>query len=532
VPTAPDGLAAGLAVAAVWWWSAPYLAGGAVALGALLRGWDHVAHFALFSRTLDLGSFAAVAPAPVVGGAWHAWNYPAGLHFDWAAAARLWSPDAPLGPEAAVGAYAVAVVATGGVGILLTGLAVARLAGRGGRGLLVAAPAIAGSASLLGLGLGSVGVWFGFTNFVLAVVAVGVAASFVIRPAQSALVDATVVSGAVLVAAYNWYPLAILAAPLAVPVWQRVMAWAGDRPARRRAVAGVGAVHAVAVTAAVVPTLGEGAEALTAEGGIPALPAVWLLVAVGGALVASWWWIRRTTGAARWAVPSVVAAAVAALVSLAWFQVAAAGSVSYYFEKLALGVSLFLLIVTALVAVDATERSLPPRPSRLAVEAGVVLVVAATVLSAVVVPRWHDGVGTTSAGGLWVRPDITANPEPLHGIAVDLLAAADAVATRPEAGRFRVLYLDLDGGGIHPTLSDFWVAALTGAWTEERHRAASDLAGLAVPPLDPAARTGAVGAVLPDWPEITVVAPPGLIDSLDGSSPERVVTGIPQGRRG
>ena len=130
--------------------------------------------------------------------------------------------------------YSVALVLTAGIAVLLGCIAVARLCRDHAFGALTSMAVVA---QLFAVGVLSMTVWFGFPNFGIAVIAVAVAPSILLRPSLRPPATFFVVSGLMLVGAYNWWPLGLLVAPtLLVATW-RLWHYAGEvgrRRARRR----------------------------------------------------------------------------------------------------------------------------------------------------------------------------------------------------------------------------------------------------------------------------------------------------------
>ncbi len=437
---------AGAAWVVLPWWRA---GDGAGALAALLPGWDHSAHYDM--TAMIRAHHVTTDRLAASGGDWKFADYPQGHH---SFSALIMDAVAPVpgspGQEVLLYVQAQALVLVlSGVLLAAAMVTVGWLRHRP----LIALPAVAGAVAALVAGPGGHAFVAGFVNFVPSV-ALATAVVFVARELGRGLTPLPLLATcALLVAvAHDWVLLlavALPAAALAVP--QLVREWPRATTGRRVTallIAAGGALGALHV-AAVLRTVSAGATLVT-PGGFPATDAGALvatcLFAVGAALALG-------GRGARLAV--VPAAGLAAAAALGGYQVLSTGSVSYYFWKLLLGVSLASCAVLAVALAGFVVRLRRPRPAvGMAVAAAVTL--AAT--------QAYGVVGTHALFGV---------PTAEVADASDLLAAADVARTEP-AVHWTVL-LDPGTTTVNPANAQQWLLALTGSWTTSANEAAVDL---------------------------------------------------------
>ena len=171
--------------------------------GVTLGGWDNPTHLNLLRLNIKLGSFVSVQPNSPAGVRYFGWEYPQGWHQTWAQWVRLWYRTPPSSARSLVDIYSVALVVTAGIAVMLGCVAIARLCRDNTFAAL--APMVV-VAQLLAVGVLSMSIYSGFPNIGIAVIAVAVAPSILLRPTLKPAATFFVVSGLMLVGVYNWWP--------------------------------------------------------------------------------------------------------------------------------------------------------------------------------------------------------------------------------------------------------------------------------------------------------------------------------------
>ena len=460
-------------------------AGPAPALGMLLGGYDHVAHFGMVHQIRATGvTVDGLPPGPQ--GPWHFATYPQAVH-----AVLATVEEILVGPVLRDPGLEVVVFARA------NGLLVAALAG-----VLVAAPcalpalrrrpavvlpAATAMVAVLVLGPGALALRDGFVNFALAcVLVVAVAAIAVATPRVPSPLLLAALGGGVVAVAGSWALLLVLALPAAAVVLLP------PHRARFRAPRGRWVACAAVVGLTVVGVARSGLviartpaeDVLLTRGGITAPDPGTVLVAVLGCAALCLALTPASPGRpalrrARALVGVPAAGAVAALL-VAWMQLAGGPSLTYYFFKLATGVAIVALALSALVGALLVARAHPgpahrgSHPGRAGSRAAVAVllaVVALQVFGLAGPDLTRIGLPPSAPGvvDLAAARGRAADPPPVAG---DLLAAASRQA--PGAGP--VFFADVPStGAIDPRLAAQWYLALTDTWSEAANRTAGEL---------------------------------------------------------
>jgi len=314
-------------------------------------------------------------------------------------------------------------------------------------------------------GLGDDVVVSGFSTYFLSIAAIIVMGSLVMRPSGSWVVDLWLGVGALLIVMYNWYPLAVVAAPLALmialPVIKRLAWWQTLL---------VAAAIGVACLAPAAFSLQTGADAANAVGGISrasrpglvlAFVSLWLLTAATAKPA-----LRRsqTLAVASTCGLLIVAAVVA-------YQLRSGGSVEYYAEKLATAVFLSTVGFAVLVGTEAasgwiTERG--PRTSRARVAAATVLLaVGASQIAGYAGPSWREIAGGDALFGLQQRDQVINLPGDHNDvIANEILMQAQLASDGEEA--YSTMFVSVNPGESHPYIRDVWFSVFTQTFDTDR----------------------------------------------------------------
>jgi hypothetical protein len=520
-----EGLALAVGAGVALWWAIPFWRQSVAGrLRLLLPGWDNPTHLSFLSLNIKLGSFVTVQPNAPSGLKYDAWEYPQGWHQMWAQLVRLWYRHPPTDARSLVNIYTVALVLTAGIGVTLGCVAVARLVRDHAFAALVSMSVVA---QLFAVGVLSMTVWFGFPNFALPVIAVAIVPSMVVRATMRPPATFFVVSGLVLICAYNWWPLALFAMPSLFIATLRLWKHAGETGRRPVAAAGIG-FAALATVAPIVMTLGLGTSHLLINGGIPTMP-WWLFVASTLAFVAAIVMRHVVTGDKLttfvFGIPAVGGGL--GVIGVYWYEIASHGYISYYGEKLADAVTALCLIGLALFVADVLSRYTPQlRQSR----SRVVLVGLAAVLMAVAVFQINGYVGprqqTVAAGQAavgfqtytqWMAQDTTLNP-----VADSFFDSVDATRTRiAQSGELPETWSYIDTEGLDPRMdwTDLWFASLVGGLDTPRLNRAYHMYAL-YGVTDPTQQANVITQLFPaGGPTVRLVVPEALVGPLtqDGS---------------
>jgi len=527
VPAEALALAVGAGV--TLWWAIPFwrqtVAGR---LRLLLPGWDNPTHLSFLSLNIKLGSFVTVQPDAPSGLKYDAWEYPQGWHQTWAQLVRLWYRHPPSDARSLVNIYTVALVLTAGVAVTLGCVAIARLVRANAFAALAPMSVVA---QVFAVGVLSMTVWFGFPNFALPVIAVAIVPSILARPTMRPPATFFVVSGLVLVCAYNWWPLALFAMPSLLVATLRL--WNDARETRRRPFVAVAVIFAAFATAApIVMTLGLGTTHLLINGGIPTMP-WWLFVASTFAFIAAIVTRQVVTGdkltTFLFGIPALFGGL--GVVGVYWYEVASHGYVSYYGEKLADAVTAVCLVGLALFVADALARYTPQlRQSR----ARAALVGLAAVLTAAAVFQINGYVGprqqTVAAGQAalgfqtytqWMSQDNTLDP-----LADRFFDAVDATRARvAQSGELPETWSYIDTEGLDPRLdwTDLWFASLVGGLDTPRLNQAYHMYAL-YGVTDPTQQANIIAQLFPaGGPTVRLVIPESLVTPLTSEGPQWAV---------
>lgn len=504
--TAVDLLALAIAQLVTGWWALPFFRHDDVhRFGLLAAAWDHSSHYHFLRENIVLGSFVTSRPGPP-GAHVFGWDYPQGIHQAWAQWARLWDPHVGTGPDTLLHVYVVMVLVTAGVAVAVAGLGAARLFHR--HDATSAFPLLAAVAQVVAVGVLSIAVWSGYPNFAIAVVCVATVPAVILRPAMSPWAGFVTAAGLMLAAAYNWHPIALLAAApvlvAVVPLWR-----SAATPRARLAVFAACACAVVAAAAPVMVTLHLGTDLALAHGGIPPVSR-WIVVAsaltLTGAGVA-----RGAPGA--WTTSLAVGAlgmtGLAAVGGVVGYQVSSEGQVLYYGEKLATGVAGACVVGLVLLLGERLARA-----PRLPVVSSLLVGIAVFQLTGYVGPDWGPVAGDQAATGFRVHEQWMHSPSLADEGLVRLLATANAIR---RSDRARWCYVDEDRADPAPVLADTWVASLVGDLDMARVRRAALLDPLHRPDVTTPERAAEVLTdILPRLavPELRVVVTDQLAAAL------------------
>lgn len=469
---------------------------GPAALAALLPGWDNSAHFDMVEMLLRHGVTVDRLGAAPLGETWQFADYPQGYHAVVATLIEAMGVPPLTDPGAALVGY---LHAEAWIVVLLAGLLAAAVCSLPmlRRRPTIALPAAALLVAGFVTGPGASAFAGGFPNFVFAAALAACLPLLVASMPRVAMPLHVAAMGALLVGvADSWILLLVVAAPAAA-----VLAFPATRArwrASRRRWWQTGTVLGIAALAVLVPVhvlsgLSAGAT-LVIPGGIQDADTT---LAIGVAFAAIALCLLGTARASRAWLALVPSAGLAAAAALGAWQLHSAGSLSYYFYKLLIGVELVSLAVVVVglsqIRFGAAAPGVSAPRHRFARRAAAVI--ATTVAVAQLTGLTLTGHREYSAA--------SAPPAPFA-------STIDAAAARVNAPRVTVL---LATRPLNQLNAQQWYLAFTGRWTAAANDEATRT--LLAPGSDEAS---AVAALLDAHQKAVVLVDPSRRDAVRQSA--------------
>lgn len=495
------------------------------ALGVLMTGWDHSAHYAMTAHIRETGTVVWAGPPAASGFPWSYAHYPQGYHASVAALMELWGPTVPTATGLDVVAYgrALGLVAVVAVVVVVAGLvAVPALRRRPAVAVVVAGVVVAGFL----WGPGGLVLADGFPNlFLAAALLVSIPLVAVPLGRWPAPLHLAAIAGALVGVAHSWALLLTMAAPLALVVLLPLRRRRAAAPAARWAGIGLLAVATVGAVATAVAVIRVQplTDIVVMGGGVSGRGVTETAVVVAGALgvvavVMPARRLRRPSRSGEGAthrLPSELVRAVGAaggvLVGacvagwMAWVQLGD-GGLGYYFWKYGIALELLALVVGGLTVGVLVARSGTAR--RWTFVAGVVVVLATAVGFGAPHPLVSAALPLGDSAGLVARGRLATTSDHPTPEAERVLAAA---RLSREQGAPSV-YVPVETRGLQdPASVAQWHAALTGRWTDDLNApigllVAADVSAAAAPDL--------VGELLATGDDLVVVVPPEHLDAV------------------
>jgi hypothetical protein len=470
--------AASASIGLAWWWPVSRVGSASAVLPRLLAGWDHVGHFAMMMIGARYDALSAVAPATASGPASYYANYPSGIQLAWAQWWRLPRGAVTAHPLQFLEPYLHSVIVTLALTVGIIVLCVTRLAERRFQ-RLVAGTAVAGLvAALFITGPLSITVWFGFPNFGIALAGCCAAISLALRPVGTPWIDWVALTGALALAAYNWYPAVLPAAVLCCHVlWSHLRSATRRRRIRLSAAA---ALTTTIVAAAMLSTLSLGLHQLSIGGAIPPLSGAVFDVCLVGGLAVAGWILRRGATLGRLASVSPVVIGPALIVVVAHRVQLANGTYPYYAQKIGYLAATISLLSAAMLVVHELGAHPPVRPQLVAsvrraraFQLVTALLVALTATQAFGYagpnPLRLDPNGASTGS---VHRAMLVNTG--QSVSADLWRVIDSVATqaahRPRVERACLLLFDPSLDGMDQMLASLWMSNALWGFTNELTR--------------------------------------------------------------
>lgn len=510
-------------------WPLVNAASGDRSLNLLMKSnWDHVTHYDMVEMIRRHGQMVPALDTSPDGSAWVGSSYPEHFHAFLVAVMELISGPEPGSPSAELLAYGR------GLGLFLSLLAALLVAGVVSLPTLRRRPLVTWPiATLVGaayvVGPGAAAISSAFPNFVFAagttaLTALVAAATY----GRARLLNVLLLGGLVVATAHSWLPMAPLAGVAACVPFLRVRRVLAGTSRGQRALLIAAAGTAILVSLAALLVLrGSGAgDALTLTSSPPQYSMSRLLTVTLAACAAATagWSRRRDTGARRaLELTAVPLTGLLMILALGSYQIITAGELSYYFGKVADGVSLvsYAVLATGLaqLTVPASRQTEAPAPRRFAPRPAPVIPVGASVLAT---------VAATQFFGYWgpqlPTPVTDLAPMPGYRVAgVVLTASASAesqrllAAGRLAAGRpfGTTTYVAALPGDPIPALAAQWQLALSQTWSSTSGDAAPGiLSNYGVAFADVTAATEATRLILDGDSRVAVVVAPELLAQI------------------
>lgn len=456
-----------------WWRSFISDSSPTGAMARALAGWDHFGHFYLYIMNLRHDGFNLWLPTPSLGTTWYDMRYPSGIHMAWTQWWNVNTSTVVSHPTHALYPYLRANLVTFAfVGALIV-LAVTRM---GSTRISRLAAGVAGAGAVLGFmvwGPMAMTLWMGFPNFAVAIAGAVVVLSILLRPLNHDSLNLLLVTAAMCVSTYNWYPSAIAVSPVFAYFAVRWIKQRGWFSVSRWSSVGVAGLTIIAPA---VATLAIPVKHIQVDGGIDRLPVHMVTLAIfGGITIGIWQWMSRPS--ARTAMVAVV------FVILGVFQLVVSiavrrntGGYPYYVQKI--GYVTVFVTYMGVVMITAQRMfggvgQLTGRRARVTVAGrmlagGAMLALVLTQVFGYVGPDWKTVAPSGTLAGATLRAHLNNQVDTLRQQATTLVAISDAVATRPFELRDCVAFLDpaLDPPALQ--LANNWVGTLTWSLTERR----------------------------------------------------------------
>jgi hypothetical protein len=512
--------AAGIATWTVW----PFItfSGADRLLNALYYGWDHVSHFGMVMQIRSQGAIVSMLGSAPDGSQWQLASYPQHFHATTTALTELHHGSVVRDAATEVLLYGRSVALLQVLTTALLAAGVAQLPGLRRRPLFAWPLGSLVVAAFL-FGNGNWALARGYGNFVLACATVGLAA-LLAAPMLDELKPLRVfaLGGLVVATVHGWVllaPVAMVAGAVAfVPL--RSARWPQTRGGRASLIAAL--TVTLAASAAVIPILAKASVEILSivnDSLDTGRELSTLILTCGLALaVAVAAYVRRETPESAMKGVGLAVIAVTGLLSLGLvvvYQYATIGRVSYYFDKLVVGIG--LISVPVLAAGLGMLLEPPPSPrSRLRG----CLAVVASALAALAALQLFTAAGVAYRSG---AKELMRVPPPADQRVFQAAALSESM---PFGSTVYIAAMPGDGG---PVLTYYWQVALSKMWTVDANSVAGVLARYPASESLTAERAAEAAQVLLEADRRrTIIVAPEIVDSIRAAMPAelrgRVIT--------
>jgi hypothetical protein len=437
-------------------------------LARLLGGWDHFGHYYLLISAKVHHKFVALLPNQIPGTTIYDRKYPAGIHMSWAQWWRDKGSELIRHPEVALHQYFISVVITVGICTSLIIIAISRVSETPKIRILASTAVGALFLSFICFGHLSMAIWSGFPNFIVAITGAIIIGSISIHPSKSEWSTLIGIAGAAAMTSYNWYPLLIPVAPIALyTLWNCMRSLHGKS---RQLFVGMSILLGVAIVAPVSQAISFGADHLAVPGGINSLPIQGIVLVLLLGLSLGLIQISRdfsVSGCVK-ASPLILAGVFQLLVTVP-IRISD-GTYPYYPQKIAYGMVFIVLAYGAMSIFQWLDERWKSETSRVRFIQGISVLVACCALSQIfgyVGVDWSVVAGGNTAPGIPTRDLLIVNSTIKNRIASLLLELQDSTEVESLATRDCLVLDDTEMQEYDPVLVNYWVGTLTWSLTEE-----------------------------------------------------------------
>lgn len=499
-----------IAGAATYQWWRPILNGSnSDVLARLLGGWDHFGHFYLMISAKVHHKFVALLPDSIPNTTLYDKKYPAGIHMSWSQWWRDMGDDLLNHPSMALHQYLRSVVITVALCIALITIAVARFATKKWMRVLFVSSASILFTAFICFGHLSMAIWSGFPNFIVAITGAVIVISIAMKPNHSPWNSLLLIAGGSAMTTYNWYPLLVPIAPIALYSLFK----ATNSLAKRTKVFyyAILVFLGVVIALPVLQALSLGAQHLAVPGGINNLPAQTIVMVL---LIGACFGLFRLSK--DFSFSGVISASPLIIPSI--FQLLVTipirlrdGTYPYYPQKIAYGMVFIVLAAICMTIVRWFEIQWQEKSRRLKFTQATAVFIATFAFSQLfgyVGFDWATAAPANSAPGIQARELMIANSASKHRIAAILLGIEEAVQDESLISKDCLMLDDTEVQDYDPVLVNYWVGTLTWTLTEEHIKKSQEIIPIRTGTNDPESNAKVLGELLKSTIDCPVVTRP------------------------
>lgn len=517
----PHLIPAAMAGAATYlWWRVVLNGSKSDLLARLIGGWDHFGHFYLFISAKIHHKFVVLLPDNIPNSKLFNKKYPAGIHMSWAQWWQDMGTDLLRLPSKALNQYLLSVVITVALCVALVAIAVARVADRRWTQTLFATAASVLFTAFICFGHLSMAIWSGFPNFIVAITGVVIVVSISIKPSHSAWISLLLIAGASAMTTYNWYPLLVPVAPIAI--YSLVKVSSSLETNARYLYFATSVFFGYVIALPIFQALSLGAKHLTLPGGINNLPANTVVMILSFGMCFALFRISRdfsffgVMNASPLFIPGLFQLLVTIPIRLR------DGTYPYYPQKIAYGMVFIVLVAICMTIVQWFEIQGQEKSRRLKFTQSTAVLIATFAFSQTfgyVGIDWKIAAPGNSAPGIQARELMIPNSESKHRIATILLGIEEAVQEESLISRDCLILDDTEMQDYDPVLVNYWVGTLTGTLTEEHIKRSQEIIPIRTGISDPIPNAKVLDELLNPSVDCPVVTRP-VAQSLIELNPE------------
>ena len=462
---------------AAWYWASTFGTESKTVLTRLLLGWDHFGHFDLFASLRDHSVFKIVQQTLPNAGPLFNERYPAGIHGVWA---TFWDSGQGGFPDRVnlLQDYATAVVVSFVVCIVVIAYSTLRLINRASNRLYVSMLLVLLVLPIYVFGHFSMAIWGGFPNYSVVIAASALIVSVTRKPIDNQLFHNLVVVSALLVIAYNWYPVALA---LVGAVWLDVhRQFVKSKQMTRIMLVIFFVFGAILAFVPVVLTFSFGVDHLALDGGFFGPPSNVSVALLLTAVVVVVW--TGSSFRTKWILKFVLSPAHLSLLFAILVTVSiriASGGYPYYQKKIVYALAMIAIIDALAMLIKYFEvRSEDSRLQTTLVSkiVGVAMVIGSTNLIGYWGPDWRVFAPQSTAQGIAMKLVVTEQVARFERPASLLLAIEEEFSSSTSVIKNCLVLADLDTQDYDPILVNYWVGSVLDIVTQEHIVRAQTLA--------------------------------------------------------